>query len=298
MWIARKRSGTLWRRLTWPLLVQKYAVGVADLVGQLHGTFAKNEVTGASDRVVASIDPDWRENGRKIWAAKPADVAPSSVDSSPPIEVRPVAELLDTRCGTALFGGSGVGKSTGLFQAFEQHVRNRTPHSGARHCLAVTYRDARWRALGEELRSKTDDFKLYDGEFDHIDETPSGIVFRDVADPTTLPRQILQWARAHAALHPVLIIDDGFVAGEALDEFSRLLPFSVTLIWSTASADDLPAGIMSHIHRIVVMRTSEMSGGRGVERIALDLGHPAVNAFGNASKALKPYQAIAYARAA
>jgi hypothetical protein len=276
------------------LLVQKYGVGVADLIGQLHGTFAKTYVTAACDRVVESIDPEWRENGRKRWSAKPADLA---LDRSSQIEVRPVGDLLDTRCGTALFGGSGVGKSTGLLQAFEQHVQNRTPYSMGRPCLAVTYRDAGWRALGEELQSTKADFKIYDGEFEHIEETLSGIVFRDAADPTTLPLQILVWARAHASLYPVLIIDDGFVPSEALDEFLGKLPFSVTLIWSTPGADQLPEGIRPHIHRIVVMKTEQMDGGRSVARVALDLGHPAVNAFGNAAEALKPYQAIAYARA-
>jgi hypothetical protein len=276
------------------LLVQKYGVGVADLIGQLHGTFAKAEITAACDRVVEAIDPEWRENGRKRWAAKPADLA---LDLSSQIEVRPVGDLLDTRCGTALFGRSGVGKSTGLLQAFEQHVQNRTPYSTRRPCLAVTYRDAQWRALGEEFQSTKSDFKLYDGDFEHIEEARSGIVFRDAADPKTLPLQILVWARAHASLYPVLIIDDGFVHSDALDEFLGKLPFSVTLIWSAPSADQLPEGIMSHIHRIVVMQTEPMYGGRSAARIALELGHPAVNAFGKIAEGLKPYEAIAYARA-
>lgn len=51
------------------LLVQKYGVGIADLVEKLYGTFGTNEVVAAIDRSVESIDPAWRETAKRRYSS-------------------------------------------------------------------------------------------------------------------------------------------------------------------------------------------------------------------------------------
>lgn len=82
---ARSRSKDVACGLVTPrlagLLVQKYAVGVKDLLAVVYGNHssaeiaAVREVAEAGDAAVESIDPYWREHGRQRWATKPSDLA-------------------------------------------------------------------------------------------------------------------------------------------------------------------------------------------------------------------------------
>lgn len=208
---------------------------------------------------------------------------------APQLEAFPVAELIDTRFGTALIGASGMGKSTGLLQVFKKQVL-----TGSRPCLVVTLRDEKWKAIGHALQAKKNDFRIHDGQIVDIENTHSGVVFANSADPKTLPLEILQWAKNYVSSDPILIIDDAFVPGPAVDDFLGRLPLNVTLIWSTPSTNSLHEHIMLRTDRIIVMKT--YSAGRKVAKLAFDLGCQEPYAFAEASNDLKPYQAIACCR--
>ncbi len=58
------------------LLVQKYGRGIVDAVALLYDSpRVADPISRVIDEETAIIDPDWRENDRLRWAAKPADLA-------------------------------------------------------------------------------------------------------------------------------------------------------------------------------------------------------------------------------
>ncbi len=58
------------------LLVQKYGLGIVDTVGLLfESPRAADPISKVVDEETAIIDPDWQENDRQRWAARPADLA-------------------------------------------------------------------------------------------------------------------------------------------------------------------------------------------------------------------------------
>ena len=58
------------------LLVQKYGRGIVDAVALLYDSpRVADPICRVIDKETAIIDPDWRENDRLRWAAKPADLA-------------------------------------------------------------------------------------------------------------------------------------------------------------------------------------------------------------------------------
>ena len=58
------------------LLVQKYGRGIVDAVALLYDSpRVADPICRVIDEETAIIDPDWRENDRLRWAAKPADLA-------------------------------------------------------------------------------------------------------------------------------------------------------------------------------------------------------------------------------
>ncbi|WP_017879674.1 hypothetical protein [Janthinobacterium sp. CG3] len=58
------------------LLVQKYGLGIVDTVALLFDSpRAADPISKVVDEETAIIDPDWQENDRQRWAARPADLA-------------------------------------------------------------------------------------------------------------------------------------------------------------------------------------------------------------------------------
>lgn len=58
------------------LLVQKYGLGIVDTVALLfESPRAADPISKVVDEETAIIDPDWQENDRQRWAARPADLA-------------------------------------------------------------------------------------------------------------------------------------------------------------------------------------------------------------------------------
>jgi hypothetical protein len=58
------------------LLVQKYGRGIVDTVALLFDSpRAADSISKVVDEETAIIDPDWQENDRQRWAARPADLA-------------------------------------------------------------------------------------------------------------------------------------------------------------------------------------------------------------------------------
>ncbi len=58
------------------LLVQKYGRGIVDTVALLFDSpRAADPISKVVDEETAIIDPDWQENDRQRWAARPADLA-------------------------------------------------------------------------------------------------------------------------------------------------------------------------------------------------------------------------------
>ena len=59
------------------LLLQKYGYGIADAVYVLFDNgmdIDKSDIYNVVDKEVAKIDPNWRENAKKRWEGRPADV--------------------------------------------------------------------------------------------------------------------------------------------------------------------------------------------------------------------------------
>jgi len=57
------------------LLVQKYGAGIVDAVALIYGSpRASDQIRRIVDAETALIDPDWRENDRQRWEARPADL--------------------------------------------------------------------------------------------------------------------------------------------------------------------------------------------------------------------------------
>ncbi len=57
------------------LLLQKYGYGLCDAFGEVFGRGELGPTYADVDHAVEEIDPDWRENGKKRWAGRPADIS-------------------------------------------------------------------------------------------------------------------------------------------------------------------------------------------------------------------------------
>jgi hypothetical protein len=57
------------------LLLQKYGYGLCDALAVCYPESGPCPTYHDVDRMVESIDPDWRESARKRWAAKPAGIS-------------------------------------------------------------------------------------------------------------------------------------------------------------------------------------------------------------------------------
>lgn len=57
------------------LLLQKYGLGIIQAVSVIYESpRAADPILYALDSEIERIDPDWRENHRLRWAARPADI--------------------------------------------------------------------------------------------------------------------------------------------------------------------------------------------------------------------------------